>query len=92
MGTMLNEALNQKIMVRDKGKTYKITAWEGIVRRLAFEAVKGNLKAIELLLAKEPEIARKTKPMEQITDDMSALEAARVYQRLMAEDDWDPTD
>jgi hypothetical protein len=82
IATMLNEALNQKITVRDKGKTYKITAWEGIARRLALEAVKGNLKAVELLLAKEPEIARKNNPI-VITSDTSALEWPRLYQRIM---------
>jgi hypothetical protein len=79
---MLNEALNQKLTIRDKGKAYKITAWEGIARRLAVEAVKGNLKAVELLLAKEPEIARKNNPI-VITSDMSALEWARIYPRIM---------
>jgi hypothetical protein len=92
MATIFDDALNQKITIRDNGKTRKITVWEGIVRTLTHEAMKGNLKAVELLLAKEPEIARKTEPLEMITDDMSALEAVRVYQRLIARDDWDPTD
>jgi len=53
------------------------------VKKLMNEALRGNLKAIEFLLAKQPEIARKKEPMERITSDMDANEAANVYLRMV---------
>jgi uncharacterized protein (DUF2384 family) len=90
MAAIFQQALNEKITVRENGQTYRIAAWEGIVWRLALDALNGDIKAIEFLFAMEPEIERKTRPLEQITPEMSVAEALRVYQRIIRGDDLDP--
>jgi Family of unknown function (DUF5681) len=83
LATIFNDALNQKFDIQEKGKTRKITAREGIVRRLVHEALKGNIKATAFVLAKEPEIARNAESVEKITRHMTAQEAAEVYARTL---------
>ena len=61
--TILEQTLNQKVKVQDKGKIRQITVLEAIAKRLAHDAVKGNHKAITLLLGYEPEIARSSPPL-----------------------------
>jgi hypothetical protein len=81
--TIFHESFKQKLEIQERGRVRQITALEAIVKKLINEALKGNLKAIEFLLAKEPEITRKAKPMEEITPDMDANEAAKVYLRIV---------
>jgi hypothetical protein len=83
LATIFNEALNQKFEIQEKGKTRKITAREGIVRRLINEALKGNIKATAFVLAKEPEIARHAKPIKMITRGMTPQEAAAAYAQTL---------
>ena len=83
LATIFNAALKQTLQIQEKGKTRKITAREGIVRRLVNEALKGNIKATAFVLAKEPEIARGVESVKTITSDMTAQEAADVYMRLV---------
>jgi hypothetical protein len=68
---------------QERGRLRQVSALEAMVKRLINEALKGNIKAIEFLLAKEPEITRKAEPMERITPDMDANEAANVYLRMV---------
>lgn len=84
--TILEQALSQKLQVRDKGKTRQISALEAIARRLVHDAVKGDLKAIKLLLGYEPEIARKVATfddIDEITGDDDAARSAQAYLRLV---------
>lgn len=87
LATIFNEALGQKFEIQENGKSRKITAREGIVRRVVNQALKGDIKATAFVLAKEPEITRKAQPIEMITSDMTALEASKIYARLIKEDD-----
>jgi Family of unknown function (DUF5681) len=58
LATIFHQALNQKIEIREKGKTRKITAIEGMAKQLVHQALKGDIKAVAFLLAKEPEISQ----------------------------------
>lgn len=83
LATIFNDALKQTLQIQENGKTRKITAREGIVRRLVNEALKGNIKATAFVLAKEPEIAREVESIKTITSDMTAEEAARAYAEMI---------
>jgi hypothetical protein len=81
--TIFYEALKQRLEIQERGKVRQITALEAIVKKLINEALKGNLKAIEFLLAKEPEITKKAEPIKKITSDTDAHDAASVYLRMV---------
>jgi Family of unknown function (DUF5681) len=83
MMTILNDALNQTLEINDKGRVRKISAREGIVRRLVNEALRGNLKATAVVFAKEPEIVRSLRPKPKITPGMSAQEASAAWQEIL---------
>lgn len=85
--TIFNDALNQKFEIHENGRTRKITAREGIVLRVVNQALKGDIKATAFVLAKEPKIARNAQPVEKITSDMTDLEAANIYARMIKGDD-----
>jgi hypothetical protein len=62
--TILQDLLQQKIGLNDRGKTRKITLHEAILRRIAEDCLKGNTKSAAFLLnryhamtASEPEDA-----------------------------------
>jgi Family of unknown function (DUF5681) len=77
--TIIDEALNQKFEIQEKGKPRIITAREAIVRRVVNEALKGNIKATAFVLAKEPEIAQNAVTRKRITRDMTDQEAADLW-------------
>jgi len=83
MMTILNDALNQTLEIQDRGKIRKITAREGVAKRLVNEALRGNLRAIAFLLAKEPEIVRSLRSAPTITPGMSVQEAAAAWQEML---------
>jgi hypothetical protein len=85
LATILNEAMQQKLEIQEKGRTRQISVWEAVVKTLRNNALKGDFKAIAFLLAQEPEIARTTEPIPKISADMSAQEAMNVYLRFMKE-------
>jgi Family of unknown function (DUF5681) len=85
LATILNEAMQQKLEIQEKGRTRRISVWEAVVRTLRNNALKGDFKAIAFLLAQEPEIARTTEPIPKISADMSAQEAMNYYLRFMKE-------
>ncbi len=89
MATLFNEALNQKFSIQENGKVRKITAREGVIRRLISEALKGNIKAIALLLAKEPEIAKQVAKYPTVNRTMTVKEAMDAYMRELRGDDPD---
>jgi hypothetical protein len=84
--TILNDALNKTLTVQENGRTRKISAREGIVMRLINAAIKGDLKAIALLLGKPSEIGRSIEPVKRITDNMTAAEAATIYAESLRRD------
>jgi hypothetical protein len=83
VATILHETMQQKIEIKEKGQTRRISVWEAIVRTLRNNALKGDFKAITFLLAQEAEIARITAPIPKITKGMSSQELANVYLRLV---------
>jgi hypothetical protein len=82
--TIYNEAFDQKLEIQERGQVRQVTALEAMVKKLISEGLKGNIKAIEFLLAKEPEIRRKLQPMERITRDMDPNQAMKTYLRMIA--------
>jgi hypothetical protein len=81
--TIFNEALEQKVEIQEKGTVRQISVREGIVRRVVNQALKGDPKAVALVLAKEPEIARKFVLSEQPSPGASAEQILATYQRMI---------
>jgi hypothetical protein len=81
--TIFNESFKQKLEIQERGKVRQITALEAVVKKLINEALKGNIKAIEFLLAKEPEITRRAEPVPKITSDMNVHEVTDIYRRMV---------
>jgi len=48
--TILHELLQQKISLNERGRTRRITVLEGIMRRIAEDSLKGNIKSAAFLL------------------------------------------
>ncbi len=48
--TILGELLQQKISLNERGRTRRITVLEGILRRIAEDCLKGNIKSAAFLL------------------------------------------
>jgi len=48
--TILGELLQQKISLNERGRTRRITVLEGILRRIAEDCLKGNIKSATFLL------------------------------------------
>lgn len=56
MDTLLDEALDEQVTARHKGKPKKFAMREAILRQLVNKAASGDLKAIQVLLALMPKI------------------------------------
>jgi len=74
---MFSDALDQKIRIEERGITRTITVREAIIKRFTALALKGDLKAIKLLLdlAPNPEPQLSSKDL----DAMSPEEMERTY-------------
>jgi hypothetical protein len=48
--TVLHELLQQRISLNERGKTRRITILEGILRRIAEDCLKGNIKSVAFVL------------------------------------------
>lgn len=84
LATIFAEALSQKLEIQEKGKFRKISAREGIVLKVVNAALKGDLKAIAFVLAKEPAIAIEQTPEVDISKPRTTEETMKVYQRMIA--------
>lgn len=89
----MEQVLNQKVKVQDRGMVRQITVLEAIAKGLAHDAVKGNHKAMTLLLGYEPEIAREaTRKIEPFDDGITGddpegvARAARTSLRIIRGD------
>ena len=69
--TALEETLNAKVKVHDRGKVRRMTALEAIVKRLVHDALKGDHKAISVVLGYEPELAREIASRAHTFNDMA---------------------
>ena len=82
--TIFNETLNEKIEIQENGKMRKISRREAIVKRVVNQAIRGDIKAMAFVLAKEPEMAREIAAEQEIPRDASPEEAMKAYMRLIA--------
>lgn len=73
--TLLNEILNQTIPVREGGKTIKISKKVAMLMQLTNEAIKGNIKAMSVLM---PYV---------LTADVKAEEKDKVLEVLKHDDE-----
>jgi hypothetical protein len=84
LATLLGKELNKKITVTENGNQKKITFLEAVTRRLVTDSVKGNTRALELLLKTMNALGQKPDHNEQNSEhtisDPAAL--ARIHKRL----------
>ncbi|MHC4050453.1 DUF5681 domain-containing protein [Bradyrhizobium sp. 25ACV] len=75
--TIINEILNRKIDIRDKGRLRKISVLEGIFTKFADDALKGKDKAAALLLNRKQQVESIEQPATPLldTDDRKVLDA-----------------
>jgi hypothetical protein len=85
LATIFDDALNETFEIQVKGKTRKVTAREAIVWKLINEALRGNIKATAVVLAKEPEIMQNARSLKMVTRTMTPREAADAYAEMLRE-------
>jgi hypothetical protein len=79
--TLMQELLNRKIELNEHGKAKKITVFEGILRRIIGDCLKGNVKSTALLLNRLPTTANEPDDADFGDDEKAVLEAyLRKYQ------------
>jgi hypothetical protein len=77
--SLLQEALNKRILINENGKSYKITVLAAITRRVVLAALNGDLKSIAFIFSKEPEMIQAMREIKMIHPGMTAQEAADAY-------------
>lgn len=84
--TIINEILNRKIDIREKGRLRKISVLEGILTRFADDALKGKDKSAAFLLNRKQQIESSEQPATPPLDmdDRKVLEfyAAQLSQQF----------
>lgn len=78
----LNKVLQRKVPITEKGKTKYVILGEAIFLQTATMALKGDLKALDLLIKKWPAInfyKRQISALD-ITDNMTEEEAGKIYE------------
>lgn len=60
LATLLNEALDEKVMVNENGRRRKISKRETIITQLVNQSAKADLKATQILLGLIQEIERRS--------------------------------
>ena len=81
--TILKEVINEKVPVREDGKTRKITKLEAIIKQVVNKASTGDPRAIKQLM----EFIREYLSEEQNADIGNAIAAAKSPAELDAEDE-----
>jgi len=81
--TFLQETLERKLQIEERGEMRTITALEAIYKRILSSALKGDLKAIKLLLEMYAEIPESTKTPEKIPADLSLESATETYFKMI---------
>lgn len=81
--TLFNEALREQLEIQERGILRKMTASEVIVKRLVNEAMKGNLKTAEFVLARMPELASDPEPSTAPPQDASPEDLLKMYRSIM---------
>jgi hypothetical protein len=92
MATHFHDALSRKIEITVDGKLRKVAVREAIVLKVTNLALKGDPKAISLIIAKEPEIAAAVQRLEKLDfSKMTALEASEAFERVLRGEQFDLT-
>jgi hypothetical protein len=92
MAIHFHEALRRKIEITVDGKSRKVTVREAIALKVTNLALKGDPKAISLIIAKEPEIAAAVQRLEKLDfSKMTALEASEAFERVLRGEQFDLT-
>lgn len=73
--TLMQELLNSKIELNERGTAKKITVLEGILRRIIGDCLKGNVKSTALLLNRLPITAKPPDEADFGDDEKAVLEA-----------------
>jgi hypothetical protein len=70
LDTIVMEIMSKKIRYTENGKTRTTTTREAIFTVMAQQALKGDLKSADYLLARDAEIAKKTPPAYRRSDEL----------------------
>lgn len=75
--TILQELLQHKVSLNERGKTRKIILLEAVLRRVAEDCLKGNIKSVGFLLNRYHTLSSggDTAPGDTSEDDKAVLEA-----------------
>jgi hypothetical protein len=84
--TILRELLQHKVGINERGKTRKITLLEAVLRRVAEDSLKGNLKSLAFLLNRYNAIPRGDPTQDGIGQDDKAVLEAYLREFKPAED------
>jgi hypothetical protein len=87
IATIFARELARRVQIQENGRTKVLSVKELIVRRIINSALKGEHKAIAMMIALEPQIARASTVVEMITHGISIKEAAERYERTLKIDD-----
>jgi hypothetical protein len=82
IATLIDEALQQKVQIEERGKLRTITARELIARKQVSLAAKGDPKATAFVFAIEPQGARQRQPPEKLPVH-DHVEMSKIYSRIM---------
>jgi hypothetical protein len=79
----LREALEQNLQIAVRGKMHTISALEAIYRLIVNLALKGELKAVKLLLEMYAMLPENTKSPEKLSADTSLESLAETYFKMV---------
>jgi hypothetical protein len=82
LGTLLNEALNEVVIVNENGGRKRISKRRAAFKQLVNEAAKGNWRALKLLLDILQDIERRNEP--QTEESSFSLADEKVLAQLEA--------
>jgi hypothetical protein len=82
LSTLLNEALDERVVVTDNGGRQRITKRQASFKQLVNEAAKGNFRALKLLVDILQDIERRTEP--QAEESSFSLADEKVIAQLKA--------
>ena len=82
MASMVNEALNERVVVNDNGGRKRISKRKAAFKQLVNEAAKGNWRALKLLVDILQDIEQRTEP--QTEESLFGLADEKVIEQLRA--------
>jgi uncharacterized protein DUF5681 len=82
LATLLNEALNELVVIRENGGRKRVSKRKAAFKQLVNEAAKGNWRALKLLVDVLQDIERRTEP--QTEETSFGLADEKVLEQLKA--------